>query len=121
MSDDPDIRTVIAAERRLLDPAVRTDRTAVDELLHPAFTEIGASGRLWSRKEILDEMPDWQHSIDLLATDIEACRLGDDLIGLRYVCVAPHGRSRRSSLWHRDATGWRIRFHQGTRVHDAAD
>src|SRR3954451_1932975 len=43
------LEEVVALELRLLDPAVRADREAVERLLHPEFREIGASGRLWDR------------------------------------------------------------------------
>ncbi|MGH3357996.1 MAG: DUF4440 domain-containing protein [Nocardioidaceae bacterium] len=114
-STPSDAERVIGAERRLLDPAVRADRDAVDRLLHPEFTEIGASGRQWTRAEILDAMPGWDHA-DPVASEFVASHLGDDLIQLTYVCEGVHGRTRRSSIWQRDGSTWRIRFHQGTRA-----
>lgn len=110
---DADFDAVIEAERQLLSPAVRSDRAAVDRLLHPEFTEIGASGTPWTRAEILDAMHEWSHP-EVVASEFVASHLGGDAIQLRYVCVGPRGCTRRSSLWQRDGSTWRIRFHQGT-------
>jgi|HubBroStandDraft_6_1064221.scaffolds.fasta_scaffold59562_3 hypothetical protein len=42
------------SEEALLDPAVRSDRKRVAELLADDFVEFGSSGRIWARDEILD-------------------------------------------------------------------
>ena len=47
---------VTGAERRLLEPEVRRDPTALEDLLHESFREIGRSGRLWTRDELIDVM-----------------------------------------------------------------
>lgn len=38
----------LTGELVLLDPAVRASQQAIDELLHPDFSERGQSGRWWS-------------------------------------------------------------------------
>ena len=43
------LRQVLELELQLLDPAVRGNRVAVEQLLHPDFVEVGASGRIWDR------------------------------------------------------------------------
>jgi hypothetical protein len=48
---------VARREVELLDPAIRADARRLDELLHPNFVEHGVSGRIWTRQEILDELP----------------------------------------------------------------
>jgi len=52
---DADVATVIALERRLLQPSVRGSVTALDALLDPESQEIGAPGgcesaMTWSRR-----------------------------------------------------------------------
>ena len=42
------------AEEALLDPAVRSNRARVAELLADDFVEFGSSGRMWTRDQILD-------------------------------------------------------------------
>lgn len=45
---------IVAAERALLDPAIRTDPAELERWLDPACIEIGQSGTFWTREAILD-------------------------------------------------------------------
>ena len=57
MNRRPDpVEAAIAGELRLLDPAVRSSADRIAQLLHPEFTEIGASGRLYTRPEIIAQL-----------------------------------------------------------------
>ena len=102
-------------ELRLLDPAVRGDRAAVERLLHPDFVEFGASGRVWDRAAVLAALaaePGAQPEVSELAS----AELGDGVVLVTYRAARADGTaSRRASVWVRDeAGGWRVRFHQGT-------
>lgn len=115
---DPVLTEVLALERALLDPAVRRDRARVRGLLHDDFREIGASGALWSRDQIVAALA---AESAVLAPRVrvrdEAARfvLGDVVL-VTYLAISAAGRSLRSSLWVRDPDdgGWRMLFHQGT-------
>lgn len=108
---DPDLDTVVALEQRLLEPAVRRDRAALEALLHEDFTEFGASGGVYDRTAIIATLLA-QPDVTATASDFQATRLGPDAILLTYRTEPP---SLRSSVWCRDPTGaWRVRFHQGT-------
>jgi len=110
------------AEVALLDPGVRRDPGRVSALLHPAFVEIGRSGTLWTRDEI----------VTALAAEPEGARVAPetdqwefrqqspDLVLVTYRIEAPSGHSRHSSLWDIGDDIPRLRFHQGTVV-PAAD
>lgn len=111
---ETDVAGAVAAERQLHDPAVRGDHTAVDRLLAPGFSEIGRSGRLWQRGEILDERGQFESSEAPIMTELEARVLAPELVLLRYRASWDGGDSRRSSLWRNTPDGWRIEFHQGT-------
>jgi hypothetical protein len=105
---------VRALELRLLDPAVRRDRAAVDRLLHPEFVEFGASGRVWDKASVLDSL-----SVDSgpspVVSDLRSERLSPDAVLVTYRAQRPGATaSLRASVWLRDAEGWRVRFHQGT-------
>ena len=100
-------------ERELLGPLVRGDigRTAV--LLHPDFTEIGSSGRMWTRDAMmmaLEEDPGERTDIEILGAE----RIGAEAVLLTYRSYARSGATLRSSLWVLDGGRWRLRFHQGT-------
>lgn len=114
-----DLSHVIALERSLRDPAVRTDPEAVTALLAPDFREVGASGRVWDRAAIVAELAGELAEADAPAVrdeDMDATELALGVVLLTYVSTAGVRRAQRSSVWCRDATDgrWRLRHHQGT-------
>lgn len=107
-----DAETVIALERSLLTDEVRSDPAAVAALLHPQWSEVGRSGRLWSREEILDEIGPLPEEVTL---DVIACvPAAQDALLLTWRSVSDTGSTLRSSLWVRDKGHWQQLFHQGT-------
>ena len=116
--DDATIEAVIAAERTLLDPAIRADRAALERWLDPEFTEIGQSGRLWTRAEILDDLLTTDQSAFETAelTEPQVRQLASDCYLLTYVVRIGGRRSRRSSIWSLHEGQWRMIFNQGTRI-----
>lgn len=104
---------VEALERELLLPETRADMGRTGVLLHPDFTEIGSSGRIWTRDAmmmVLEENPDGPIELEMLGAD----RLGEGTVLLTYRSYARSGTALRSSLWVHDGAQWRRRFHQGT-------
>ncbi len=126
MSTQPDVviaEHLLASELALLDPAVRRDRTRVARLLAGEFVEIGSSGRVWKREEILVLLETEDYTPPAL--EDFACRLIAPGVALTtYQTLrtdAQTGRRQitlRSSIWvlDTDEDHWRVRFHQGTRV-----
>jgi hypothetical protein len=123
--DDHDeaVRAAIAGELRLLEPAVRQSPELTGELLHPDFVEFGASGRRWSRAEMIESLAAEQSPAvsspagqDAVATvsDLAGTRLADDIVLVTYLSQRESRRCHRSSIWRRTADGWRVYFHQGT-------
>ncbi|MFI7496392.1 RNase H family protein [Kocuria sp. M4R2S49] len=111
--------TVQALEQDLLRPEVRADPGRLGQLLHEAFTEVGASGSWWSREDVLDRLP---REPGLGTADVhvlEAVELGSAAVHLVYRLTAGDRTSLRSSLWVREDSRnelgpWQLRFHQGT-------
>ncbi|MDQ0852269.1 ribonuclease HI [Arthrobacter sp. V4I6] len=104
---------VEALERELLRPETRADLGRTGVLLHPDFTEIGSSGRIWTRDAVmmeLEESPAGPIELELLGAD----RLSESTVLLTYRSYARSRTTLRSSLWVRDGAQWRLRFHQGT-------
>jgi hypothetical protein len=116
-ASDDEISVVIAKELVLLEPATRSSPDAVLALLHEAFREFGASGRIWDRPAIVAALAA-EPGPGARAEDMRAVRLAPHVIHLTYVARRPGRASLRSSLWLRDAAGWRLLFHQGTRCGD---
>jgi ribonuclease HI len=104
---------VEALERELLLPETRADLGRTGVLLHPDFTEIGSSGRIWTRDAMmmsLEESPGGPAELEMLGAD----RLGEQTVLLTYRTHTRTGTALRSSLWVHDGAQWRLRFHQGT-------
>jgi hypothetical protein len=110
-----DVQQVIGYELALLTPHVRRSQARVEQLLDPDFREIGASGRFWTRPEMVSALAETDTDGEPIeATEVEGAVVGPDLILVTYVSD-PRGRAaRRSSLWRRSGGGWRLLHHQGT-------
>ncbi|WP_138444591.1 ribonuclease HI family protein [Sinomonas susongensis] len=108
-----EVEAVVELEQELLDPETRSDFGQLAYLLHPEYREIGQSGRLWVRDEVVDALvqdPELSVSFEL----VEASALSPDLIQVLYRTASAEGSALRSSLWQRADGRWRLRFHQGT-------
>jgi hypothetical protein len=115
------LEQLIELETELHRIETRRNTTRLDQLLHHDFVEFGRSGRRYSRREVLqefagDDMP------PVRARDFECAELGPGVALLTYrsAHVGPAGElfreTLRVSVWVETATGWRMRFHQGTPV-----
>lgn len=115
MSEDP-FDEVCVLERRLLDPEVRADRAALEDLFHPDFVEYGSSGRIWTRDAIIDNLTTVEDVTiaDIVVRDMQARQVGPGVVLLTFVSVLGERSVLRSSVWVDTPDGWRIRFHQGT-------
>ncbi len=111
---------LLRCELELLTPEVRRNRRSVSTLLAPDFKEIGASGKVWSRKQVLDLLA--TEDFAPLVMENFACRLIErNVVQVTYRTVRtdPRGGEQivvlRSSIWTKIDGKWRLRFHQGTR------
>jgi ribonuclease HI len=101
---------------RLETALAERDETAIDggyeSVLHEDFEEIGASGRHWTRAETLDALrAAWGRDVEI--DDFRVVHVSDDVV-LAMFETAGDRPARRSSLWLRDGSHWRLRFHQAT-------
>lgn len=114
-----DIETVLGLERELQLPSVRRDRERVLALLAPEFTEIGASGRVWGRAEVVELLSGETDGAEPIEVhDLEGRALASDIVLVTWISARGGRRAHRSSLWRRYAEGWRLVHHQGTPVAD---
>ena len=112
-----DFESLRLLEENLWVAESRFDHRYMDRVLAPDFFEIGRSGQVYRREEIIDsdsrpfhaEIPLPNFSVRLLSEDIAQVTYNshatfDNVIEL----------GRRSSIWTRSKDGWVLRFHQGT-------
>ena len=115
MDDDVAIATAIGHELRLLSPEVRSDSAALEQLLSPDFSEIGQSGRRWSRGEIIVELltrPGVDVSVRLIAGRV----ITRELVLVEYETGNVAARVPRTSLWRRTGDVWQVVLHRATPV-----
>lgn len=102
-------------------PAVEAAREKLATMLHPDFTEIGASGTVYTREEALETLieraqqqdpPRW-HTQDW---HCRAIAPGTHL--LHYTLCQGTRITKHTTLWQRDVQrgtqDWQALFHQGT-------
>jgi hypothetical protein len=117
-TDDADVAVVVRLELELLDPAIRADPAAVRARLHPAFREVGASGRFWDLGTTASALAGEGDEQPIDASDLESFRLAPEVILLTYSTRRAGRTARRSSIWTRSVGQWQLRYHQGTLVPD---
>lgn len=112
-TDPTDEEVVVALERELLDPRVRVDADRLEQLLHPHWREVGRSGRLWGRAEMIERLgrePGERVGLEV----IEVSRVDAATVLLLWRSGSESVPALRSSVWVLGPSGWRQRFHQGT-------
>jgi len=102
---------------------VRASPSHLEALLHPEFTEIGASGKLHTRADTLAQLPlesQAQPEIEFTMANFKAQQIAPGLALTTYTTTRTNPdtqtttKARRSSIWKREANTWRLYFHQGT-------
>lgn len=81
------IGQVIEFELALLTPEVRRSKCRLEGLLDPDFRDIGTSGRLWSRAEMIATLSSGGDDVrePIQAVDIIGTSLGPDLVLLTHM------------------------------------
>ncbi|GHB49285.1 hypothetical protein GCM10007094_43140 [Pseudovibrio japonicus] len=101
-------------EYELLDPAIRGSRQELEQLLHPDFIEIGASGRVYDRLEIVEALlVDADDYPPRTIADFQLRKLSENLVQVFYRII--ENDTRRTSIWKLGSGQWSMIYHQGTR------
>jgi glyoxylase I family protein len=108
---------LIELEQSLHLPPVRANPAVAGALLAEDFREFGASGRVWSRAEILQALAS-EAPTEFMSEDFICQQLSPELVLLTYKSthLATSQSSLRSSLWRLEDRRWRLVFHQGTPI-----
>ena len=101
-------------EDALLVPEVRKSAAQIAALLADEFVEIGSSGRIYDKDQIIGQLQQESGEVSLrTVSDFAARELADGLILVTYRII--ESRTVRSSIWKRTNSEWRMVFHQGTK------
>lgn len=123
---DPAVQgEILSGEHALIQAQAHADTATVERLLSDDFHEIGSSGRYFGKSAVIDSLTR-SLVLDFSLQTIEWIQAGPDCVILVYMAEVTRRRNNhsltikacRSSTWRREATGWRMLFHQGTPVPD---
>lgn len=125
MSDNELLEVLRELEIELQRKSTRHDHHRLHELLHSDFTEIGRSGRVYSRQETVKLLIASDTFAQIDCRDFKVNRLSDTtaLLTYRSARVSESGELKRctlrSSIWQHGEEGWQLHFHQGTPAFEA--
>lgn len=110
---------IFELENKLQQPEVRKSVAMLDELISDDLVEFGSSGKVYSKSDVLNNLPTAQE-IKFTMTDFRINILSDDIVQALFktekedVQTGKKARSLRSSLWRNEGGKWKMIFHQGT-------
>lgn len=114
-------QTLLRLELTLLDPDVRSTRTAVAAMLDDEFCEFGASGVVFNKQQILDALAS-EPPREFVLNNFHIVALRGDIAVVSYratrydLLAREKSDSLRSSTWIRHGDDWKLLFHHGTAV-----
>ena len=109
------LRILQQLEIELLSPSIRKSER-VAQLLADSFTEIGSSGRVYNKAEIISTLRA-EPSSNIQASTFSVQLIAPGTALLRYLVCRQSANSTyslRSSIWQLQNGQWRMLFHQGT-------
>ena len=112
------VLTLQALEESMWRSETRFDRAYMEAVLHPGFTEVGRSGRIFSRDEVLD-MPHVDIRVEIPRSTFEVSEIAEGVALIGYQTIpsdSMHGAAHRASVWVDGGARWLLRYHQGTPV-----
>lgn len=108
---------VIKLEKSLLDPENRKNIILLDQLLHDDLLEIGSSGRIYNKSDVISRLPVSENK-KIEAFDFTYTELSETVLLLKFKTADPDTQSQqivfRSSIWKYSENHWKMIFHQGT-------
>ena len=115
------LRELVACEPIFHRPEWGTTRADFDRTMAPEFWEIGASGKVYERAFVLDLLEE-RHRTPQVETltpfGFRISRISAETYLLHYNLHQDARETRRTTVWRREAEGWKILFHQGTVMTD---
>ena len=98
-------------ELSLLNSETRASRATLDQILADGFIEIGKSGRLYNKQDIIKELFGASQSTARFF-DFDFRALSDTLILAVYNSTNEGVTVKRHSLWEKTGTDWQILYHE---------
>ena len=106
-------------EQRLARVGRKLSFEEISALIAADFIEFGASGRVWTKEEIVAALSQWEPQ-ERVVEDFVVRELSASVCLVTYRVLAvdrkPLPFSLRSSIWRHAGDQWQLIFHQGTNV-----
>jgi hypothetical protein len=100
-------------------PELGTSREAYEAMTEECFWETGASGRCYSREQVIETLLQryaTPHEERWVTSDFCCQEVAQGMYLLTYTLAQEDRLTRRATLWRRASSGWKIVYHQGTVV-----
>lgn len=118
MKDIDIIIQIKELELSLLSQGTRCSSDKLNSLISDDFIEFGASGRIYNKEEVLNDLPN-DISRDFVVGELNAILLSEDIVLVTYKIKEWNISSLRSSIWKKNSDGiWQLFFHQGTKIYE---
>jgi hypothetical protein len=104
-------------EESLWRAETRFDNEYMNKVLAPDFFEFGRSGRTYKREETLSGARPQTINIKFPLKNFSITLIDTNVALVTYISEVMYEEmevANRSSIWLKTATGWQIKFHQGT-------
>ncbi len=82
--------------------------------LSDEFVEIGRSGRVYDKAQILEAVGAEPDGVAIEASDFVFRRIAEGVVLVTYATRSHNGSALRSSIWRKAGERWQLVFHQGT-------
>lgn len=102
-------------------PEFGTRREDFERMTAPEFWEVGASGRRFSRKFVLDTLEKrYEAPVEDVweVEDFHCLEIAMNNFLVTYTLTQGERVTRRATIWRRTSDTWQILYHQGTVVSD---
>ena len=116
-------QTLIAGEKNLIEAKKKDDDSFFKQILAEDFSLVGIDGKLLARQEAADELGD-SDLLELTPYDFKVIAAGDNAAIVSYDAIvreapeedqgSPPRYQHFSSVWVKQAGGWKLKFHQAT-------
>ena len=99
-------------------PAWPRTRSGLEVLVADDFWEVGASGAVYSREDVLSSVPAVSDPMDASwrVHDLDCRQLAPNTIAVTYILHQGERMTRRLTIWQERSGQWQVAYHQGTVV-----
>jgi hypothetical protein len=113
--DNRNVDEFLQLEMQLLQHTTRKSQSQLAKLLADDFVEFGSSGRIFTKKDIIERLP-LEEEITFKLTNFQAKYIDENVVLTTFEIEKNVGvkYTLRSSIWKKNKGTWQMVFHQGT-------